>query len=367
MKTTLRALVELFAVSVFAEVAVWEKRLELQRLCRLGEASGKIDADIVASALPGLSNAACRNVLRTIEHMQLIDSKSSMTDFGRRCGKTGEAPAWELGVFTFLVAKQVCFGAWPLAFIREKPDGQDRDFNNLDDVPDWFSPTPLRTWTSAFDDEDKQEFTLSRFPTKPGQNAVCRLDQLPHAKLVWDIDLMNGKNLLHVEGSISGSDGKPRSFRSMDLAVPADEVLSYFSTWERRWDKACTRVLLQYDGQADKNGRDEFLRTLLYSKVTAGQRGTYEKVSVEDVPVGPAGPAEATEWAMALALARIKAVDAYVAPKDWTTNWDAVLSGTPLQSGAGAAPDVLALLDRQHPLPLRLRWLLAAGTDLGME
>lgn len=365
MKTTLRASVDLFAMSVFAEVAVWEKRLELQRLFRLGETSGKIEADLVAKALPGLSNAACRNLLRTVEHMRLIDANGSITALGQKCIKTGEAPAWELGVFTFLVAKHACFGAWPLAFIREIPDRQDRDFNNLENVPSWFSPTLAETWTSAF--EDKQHFTISHFPTKPGQNAVCRFESLPAAQLSWDIDLMKGKNLLHVEGSVSGSDGKPRSFRSMDLTVSEDETRGYFGTWEPRWNKAAGRVLLRYDRQADKDGRDDFLRVLRYPKVTAGQRGTYENVSVEDVPVGPSGPTEAAEWATALALARAKAADAYVAPKSWAQNWDTMLAGTPLQSGAGAAPSVSTLLDQQPPLPSRLRWLLAAGTDLGME
>ncbi len=364
MKTTLRAPVDLFEIYAFAEVAVWQKRLELQRLLRAGEAVGKINENIVGSALPGLSKSACRNLLNSIEHLQLIDAHGTITDFGRRCSNTGEAPSWELGVFRFLVAKHVCFGAWPLAFIREKPDGHDRDFN-LDVVPDWFAPTPQRTWTSAF--EDKQSFTLSRFPTKPGQNAVCRMDRLPAAELVWQIDLTTGKNLLHVEGSVPGSEGKSESFRSMDLAVGEDETRGYFGTWEPRWNNAAGRVLLRYDGHADKDGRDDFRRVLRYPKVTAGQRGTYENISVEDIPVGPSGPTEATEWATALAIARIKAADAYVAPKSWTANWNAWIAGTPLQASAGAAPDVSTLLDRQPPLPSRLRWLFAAGTDLGME
>lgn len=365
MKTRLRAPAELLAISVFAEVALWEKRLELQRLFRSGEAHGKVDVAIVAAALPGLSNSACRNVLRTIEHMRLIDGNGSITALGTQCGKTGEAPAWELGVFTFLVAKHACFGAWPIAFRRERPDGQDRNFGSLEEVPDWFSPTPQRTWTSAF--ADKLRFTLSSFPTKAGQSAYCRKDSMEPAELVWHIDLITGKNLLHIEGSVMGYDGKPQSFRSMDLTVSEDEVRGYFGTWEPRWNKAASRVLLRYDKAADKDGRDDFLRTLVYRNVATGQRGSFDAVKVEEIPVGPSGAAEATEWALALTLARIKAADAYVAPKSWNKSWDAMVVGTPLQPSAGAAPDVSALLDRQPTLPSRLRWLLAAGTDLAME
>ncbi len=360
MKTTLRAPAELFGISVFAEVAVWEKRLELQRLIRAGEAAGKVDAAIVAAALPGLSNSACRNVLNTIEHMRLIDAHGSITTFGQRCSKTGEAPAWELGVYNFLVAKHVCFGAWPIAFRREKPDNQDRDVADLE-VPAWFSQTLQRTWTSSF--EDKQSFTLAGFPKQPGQNAYCRMERMPPAELLWDIDLITGKNLLHLEGSVPGSG----VFRSMDLAVSEDEARGYFGTWEPRYAKAAGRVLLAYDGAADKDGRDDFLRTILYPQVTAGLRGTFDSVKVEAIPVGPSGTAEAKVWATSLALARVKAADTYVAPKSWTKDWDATSAGTPLQPGAGTCPEVSMLLEQQRSLSPRLRWLLAAGTDLALE
>ncbi len=364
MKTTLRAPAELFAMSVFAEVAVWEKRLELQRLVRLGEAHGKVDVPLVAAALPGLTDSACRNVLRTIEHMRLIDANGSITAFGKRCSTTGEAPAWELGVFNFLVAKHICFGAWPIAFRREKPDGQDRDFASLEEVPAWFSPTPQQSWTSGF--EDKQRFTLSRFHTEPGQNAYCRLNPLPPAELLWEIDLITGKNLLHLEGDIQ-VEKKSVSFKTHELTVPEDEARAYFGTWERRWSPAAGRVLLTYDGAANKDGRDDFQRTLPYSKVMAGPRGTFDSVKVEEIPVGPSGAAEATEWAMELALARIRVADAYVARKSWAKEWDGVVAGTPLENGAGAAPEVSMVLDRRPPLITpRLRWLLAAGTDLAM-
>jgi hypothetical protein len=363
MKTTLRAPAELFAISVLAEVAVWEKRLELQRLVRAGEARGKVDAALVATALPGLSDSACRNVLRTIEHIRLIDANGAITAFGKRCSTTGEAPAWELGVFNFLVAKHACFGAWPIAFRREKPDGQDRDFANLVEVPDWFSPTPERTWISGF--EDKQAFTLSRFLTKPGQSAVCRMTRLAPAELLWDMDLMTGKNLLHLEGGIL-VDNESVSFKTHEMTVSDDEVRGYFSTWERRWNPTAGRVLLAYDGAANKDGRDDFLRALIYQKVTAGPRGTFDSVRVDEIPVGPSGAAEATQWAMELTLARIRVADAYVAKKSWAKEWDGVVVGTPLENGAGAAPEVSMVLDRRPPLTPRLRWLLAAGTDLAM-
>lgn len=362
MKTVLRAPAELTAVSILAEVAVWEKRPELQRLCRAAEAAGKLDEASVGAALPGLSASACRNLLRTLEYLRLTEAGGAVSAFGKRCASTGEAPAWELGVFTFLVARHPCFGAWPLAFRRERPDGMDRDFSDLEEAPAWLAPTPNRVWVSAF--EDKAKFTITAFPVLAGQNPAVRARELAPATLVWEMDLRTGKNLLHVEGMVEG--GGP--LRTTDMTVPEQEVAALYAQWEPRWSAAAGRLLMAYDGAAAKDGRDPFVRTLPYKKVKAGARGTFESAKVEGVPVGPPGAPEARAWALALACARAQTADAFVAASAWKREWEQIVAGTPLQVGAGAAPTPLDALE-QAPAPVssRLRWLLAAPADLSLE
>lgn len=364
MKTVLRAPVELFEISAFAEVAVWENRPELQRLFRSGEAGGKVDAAVVAAALPGLSDAACRNLLRTIEHLKLIEGNGVITAFGRRCGELGDVPAWELGVFTFLVAKHACFGARPVAFRRGKVDGQDRDFSTLVPIPVWFSANGRQIWTSGF--EDKQQFTIARFPTSADKVAYCREEALSPARLVWEMDLATGKNQVHVEGEVVGNEGAI-PFRTADTSVPEPEVASLFASWETRWSAAASRVLIPYDGAADLDGHDTFVRSLTYRGVQAGAHGKFDTATVDGVPVGPRSAAEARVWATALALARTDSAGNYVSPDAWTRDWTAAIAGTPLEATAGTSPDVSTLLEQQTTLSPRLRWLLAAGTDLTME
>lgn len=364
MKTVLRAPAELFAISAFTEVAVWERRPELQRLFQSGAAGGKVDATIVGAALPGLSDSACRNLLRTLEHLKLIETNGAISAFGKRCGETGEAPAWELGVFTFLVAKHPCFGSWPIGFRRERAEWKDLDFQSLSELPAWFLAKPRQIWTSGF--EDKQRFTISNFPTLPGQSIWCRIEPLQPAQMLWEIDLSTGKNAVHVEGSITTPEG-PRSFRTHDMTVPSVEITPLFPIWESRWNASAGRLLLPYDGAANKDGRDSFLRTMTYPTVKVGARGTFESVRVEGVPVGPPGAPEAREWATAMLFARIGVADVYVSAAAWVREWDATIAGTPLQPGAGAAPEVSTLLDQRTNLTPRVRWLLATGADLAME
>lgn len=363
MKTTLQAQVEVWEIALMLELAVWDKRPELQRICKMVGADGRLDEAIVNSALPGLSESAQRNVLRSLEHMRLVE-RGLLTQFGRQCGNSGDAPAWELGAYRILLAQHPCFGAWPMAFVREKPDGADREFGNLQQVPSWFQPTPKVVWTCAL---EGQRFTIYDFPGTAGQPRSCRTVQKSPARLIWDLDLTTGKNAYRVEGETPGEQGRMRRFRTVDAAVPEAEVRALFAAWEPRWDAPLGRVLITYDGGASADGRDDFIRTRKYTKVNAGARGTFDSAKVEGVPVGPAGEAAAHAWATELALSRVRTADTYVAPKGWTRQWDQTVAGTPLAPMANAAPDVSALLDQQASLSPRLCWLLAAAADLGMD
>ena len=362
MKTTLQADVEVWEISVLAEVAVWESRPELGRLCRSGTAAGRLDDKAVDAALPGLSDAARRNVLRSLEHLRLIEANGTLTAFGRRCADSGAAPAWELGCFTFLVALHPCFGTLPIAFKREKSEGLDQDFNSLEEIPAWFKPGVQELWPSALG--DKKSFTIADFPAPPGQARASRCAEKPAARLVWDLDLVSGQNQLHIEGALDDASATP--YRTSDRAVPTAEVTGLFATWDPRWNAAAGKLLLPYDGAANKDGRDNFVRTMPYAKVKAGGRGTFESARVEGVPVAPPDAPAARKWAVMLALARANAAAAYVSPASWAAEWGRIVLGTPLQS-AGACPELVQLLDEQTTLPSRLRWLLATGADLAMD
>lgn len=361
MKATLRSPVELTEVSVLAEVAIWEPRPELQRLVREGEKQGQVGQEVVDAALPGLSPSAARNLLRTLEYLRLTDGKGAITPFGKRCAATGEAPAWELGVFTFLVARHPSFQVWPIGIRREQSDRQDRDFANLDQVPTWFTPNPNRLWISAFD--DKTKFTISAFPAPAGQSPAVRMRELAPVTLVWSADLSSGKNQLHVEGTVENSG----PFRTTDQKIAETEVAAFYSQWESRWNSADGRLLMAFDGKISAGGADDFVRTLKYKRVKTEKRGLFDSVSVDGVPVGPESGEQARVWASAMASARLTADDAYRTSTAWRSAWDQMVLGTPLEGQAGPAPQPLDFVKQSPPMPPRTRWLLAAPTDLSME
>jgi hypothetical protein len=364
MKAALHADVELWEVSAFAELAVWDRRPELQRVLAAVPERGVLTSREIDQALPGLSATASRNVLKHLAYLRLTDDQGALTALGRRCVATGEAPSWELGAYAFLIALNPLFQRQMLGFRRLASDARDLDFNGLQPVPAWFEADPARTWASAFLGDPA--FTLFRLTAPQGVGARCRLAELDPARLAWAIDLGTGENSWHVEGVVGGNDQRT-TFRTRPESVAVEKVRGMFATWDDRWDAKAARLAMPYDGGA-AGGHDTFERTLRYPKVTAGEAGTFLDVQVQGVPVGPNSAAEAQRWALDLVLARAEAAGTFCTLEEWRSNWTAAIGGTPLEARASQCPDPdAATRPDGRPLRPRTRWLLSAARDLAVE
>jgi hypothetical protein len=364
MKALLHSEAELWQITAFAEVAIWERRPELQLLCASVPERGTLGPGEIDTVLPGLSEAARKNIVRHLSYLRLLDERGALTALGRRCAATGEAPAWELGVYHFLVSAHPLLRCHVIDLRRAPADGKDWDFKGLESVPDWFGSDPARVWTSAFDGALK--FTLNALPAPRGSDPRCRAEELQPARLVWSVDLESGQNAWHIEGELAGERGQV-TFRSQPESVPPQKLVGLFAAWDSRWNQKSGRVAMAYDGGA-AGGRDTFVRTFRYPKVKAGEFGTFSDVVVEGVPVGPSGAAEARQWALSLGIARVAAADAYCSRNAWTKEWAEVVHGTPLEPDAGKAPAPDEVTGPGgKPLPPRTRWLLNAPSDLAME
>ena len=197
MKATLEAEVEIWNIAVFAELAVWEQRPDLQLLCMLARDRGGLDEGAIDSVLPGLSERARTNLVRHLGYVQLTDRYGSLTALGRHCASSGEAPAWEQGAYHLLVARHPLFDSYILDFKRASGDAYDRDFD-LDELPRWLSPDRDRVFTSAIG--GTRRFSLGAFPAARGHDPACRGWELEPGKLSWEIDLQNGANQWTISG-----------------------------------------------------------------------------------------------------------------------------------------------------------------------
>ena len=366
MKASLKTEVEIRDIAVFAELAVWEKRPDLQCLCAMAQDRGVLNEDAVDTLLPGLSPRARKNLLRHLGYIQLVNQNGALTALGRRCASSGEAPAWEQGVYRLLVAFHPLFDSHVLNFRRAPGDWRDHDFNNFDSLPSQFSPKSDRVFTSIF---QSKRFNISRFPATRGQNPVCRIEDMTTGKLRWDIDFASGNNKWTIEGQVSGYWGRGK-FRSAPESVKPDELVDIFADWEPQWDERMGRLAMAYDGKIEQVevGRESFLRTRSYKNKQVRKFGSFDEVVVRDVPVGPATKGDARTWATAILVAQVEFENKYLAPDTYQSDWSNIIEGTPLSEWAGDAPDPVALSEVNGcPLANRTRWLLAAGTDLEME
>ena len=368
MRATLEAEVEIREVEVIAELAVWEKRPDLHALCTAARDRRSLDEEALDTVLPGLSLRARKNLLRHLSYVGLTDRDGALTALGRRCATSGTAPAWEQGGYRLLVASHPLFKCRVLDFRRVSGDARDRDFENLEPLPSCLSPGRDRVFMSAFD--RSKQFSIAAFPAERGQNPVCRSQRKSPGKLRWEIDLDSGTNEWSIAGQAGEWDRRGNGrFQSAPESVDPKKLRGLVEDWEPRWGKAQEdRVAMTYDDKAERDGRESFLRTWSYEKKEVRQFGVFEKVTVREVPVGPATKDDARIWATAILVARSKADDAYVSRDDLRSGWSSAIKGTPLAEWAGEAPDPVTLSEvNGRPLSARTRWLLATGADLEME
>lgn len=366
MKASLNAKVDIWDITVFAELAVWNERPDLQVLCVTARDQGTLNAKAIDTVLPGLSRRARENLLRHLHYIQLVDRNGALTAFGRHCALSGEAPAWEQGVYRLLAVSHPLFDSHVLDFIRAPGDLRDRDFDNLELLPLWFSPKSDRIFTSISD--QSKRFSVVAFPTVQGQNPVCRSREVTSGKLLWDIDLTAGDNKWTIEGQVSGDWYRRGKFQSTPESVEPNKLVDIFADWEPQWNGEMGRLPIVYDGKIGQDGRESFLRSRNYKHKQVRNFGSFDKIVVRDVPVSPATKHDARTWATAMLVAQAEAEDIYMVLDTYQSEWSNIIEDTPLAEWAGDAPDPVALSEvNGRLLAARTRWLLAAGTDLEME
>lgn len=365
MKAQLELDVRVRKFAVMAELALWERRRDLQALCHGASQQGVLNPPVIDAILPGLSPRAHQNLLGHLTYLGLVTPAGALTALGRRCATSGEAPALEQGVYRLIVAFHPFSKGDILGFERSVGEGHDRNFDDLEPLPPEFVVPPDRVFTSVF--ERDQRFSIVSFPkSSNSQTPLCRHRDLPSATLKWSIDLITGENQWSISGTTD--DARQATYQSAPGAVDPGELAGIFEKWEPNWDPGIRRMRMAYDDTVAVGGRETFLREKTYPSVRIGAFGRFDDVTVSGVPVGPATKDEARRWALAIHIGRVEAADAYVTPADGRSGWEAAINDTPLALMAGRAPEPTDVHTvNARPLATRTRWLLVAATDLEME
>ena len=338
MKALLVCDVAVACFVVFAEMAWLEHRPELGHLCRAARSHGdRITPDVVHAALPGLSSAGACNVLRWCEALALCDAGGGLTALGEDVAETDEAPVPEQGVYAFWLARHPVLGRRLLAVVR-LASRRDPQHDAL--APLAVEPDRGVVFRSVVDPNER--FVLRDLPSHHGKLRMLPRDTRSTCRLHWILDFDAGRDQWHLEGRIETSQGlgpmkHEAEHDGLDLRALADAWGAGPLARLGRWDPQERRLAVEHAGLTPAE-QDRFVKTVRLHRVEVPGKGTYDSVTLEDVPIGPASAADAQRWAMARLVRRLEREPRYRSRRDVRRLFVELTEDTPLEQYVPVLP-----------------------------
>jgi len=354
--------VERFAV--FAELAWLERRPELGALCRAGRTHGsRIARDVVHAALPGLSEVGAHNVIRWCQALALCDSGGSLTALGEEVAETDEAPVPEQGVYGFWLARHPVLGSRLLAVVR-LASRRDPRFDAI--APLEHEPDRGVVFRSVV--EPSERFVLRDLPSNHRQVGVLPQTTSSACRLRWTLDFAAGRDEWQLEGRIETSPMQHEAEHDgLDLRALADLWGAGPLAKHGRWDPGGRRLAVAFSGLSPEE-QDRFVKTVQLPSVKIPGKGSYDSVTLEDVPIGPAAAKDTQAWAMARLLRRLEHQPKYRSRRDVRQLFVELIEDTPLEQYVSVLPPHATWIGEQlRTSRPEVFWSVAAPVDLAPQ
>lgn len=368
MRTVLTAEVPVSRVAVFAEMAWMERRPELGLICRAASANeNRVTTAIIQSALPGLRDAGANNVIAWCRMLGLCDARGGLTALGEDVAEGDAAPVPEQGVYGLWLVQHPVLGRRVLA-VERLASSRDQRFESIEPLP--LEPDRGRVFCSVLD--SKERFMVRDLPTNHGQPAGLVGETRATCRLRWTLDFDRAQDQWQLDGMIEAPQGngkyamKPMQHEpesdGLDLwtlvAIWATGPLSSFGNWQA----SERRLAVRFDGLAESE-IDSFSKTVALRRVEVPGKGTYDNITLEDVPVGPSSAQDAQRWAMARFDRHLSMKPGYRSRAAVREQFAQLTEDTPLERFAPTLPTHDELLAWSTRDPDRF-WSLAAPVDL---
>jgi hypothetical protein len=368
MRAVLSSEIPVRRIAVFAEMAWMERKPELGLLCRAAREQGnRISVATVQSALPGLPDAGANNVLAWCRMLGLCDATGALTALGEDVAERDEAPVPEQGVYGLWLAEHPVIGRWVLA-VERLTSNRDQRFESVAPVP--VEPDRGKVFRSVVD--PKERFQVRDLPTNNGQVGCLIGETRAACRLRWTLDFDAARDQWQLDGVVEVPQGNGKyAMRPMQHEPESDglNLWGLASTWATgplasfgRWQANERRLAVSFQGLADAEV-DTFRKTLALRRVEIPGKGSYDDVSLEDVPVGPASAEDAQRWAMSRFERHLAVKPAYRSRSEVRDLFAELTEGTPLERFAPTLPAHDDLLTQAAKDPARF-WSLAAPVDL---
>lgn len=347
---------------IFCELAWLEPRPELGHLCRTAKKEERIEQETIEQALRGISPAGAKNILAHCQYLGLCAADGSLTELGREVAETDYAPVPEQGVFRFWMASHPLFGGIRLLNVeRVAPDPKSTASAS---APLPSSLPTKRRFSSVI--HPAERFVLTRLLSNSNE-LRCVREPDTACRLSWHLDFTTGTNIWQLTGTFAVKEGvaqlqhKPES-ATLDLAVLQDDWGARYLAEHGRWQKQ--RLHIPWKSVAGNEAAQEsFVSDVRLKQVAIAGLGEYRDVVLREVPLSPASPADASEWAWARLSRRLRSQSHYQTRQMLRDRFSEIVDGTPLSAGRPTLPAHTDLLRTVDGDP-KLLFQLAASVDL---
>jgi hypothetical protein len=355
-------------VAVFAEMAWLERRPELGLLCRAAQAHDhRITTAVVRSTLPGLSDAGANNIIAWCKSLGLCDGRGALSELGEDVAEADEAPVPEQGVYGLWLAQHPLFGRRVLA-VERLTSNRDQQFTDI--KPLEIEPDRGKVFRSVLNSKDR--FIVRDLPTNHGQSGGLVGETQATCSLRWTLDFEQAEDRWQLEGSMEAPQGNGKyAMHSIQHEAERDglDLWNLASTWATgplspfgRWKPDERRLAVAFGGLAPAE-TETFRKDLKLPRADVPGKGTYENVTLEGVPIGPASAKDAQSWALARFDHHISKNPGYRSRTEIREQFAQLTEDTPLEAFSPTLPSHEDLLTQASKDPERF-WSLAAPVDL---
>lgn len=371
MKVTLTRQIQVHRFAVFAEMAWMERRPELGLICRQALATGRrLSNETIAQVLPGLSPHGTANVITWCKTLDICDEQGALKKVGEDVAKSDEAPVPEQGVYGLWVARHDLFGTRILAVERLSSRREPR-FDDIRDLP--MIPDQGQVFRSVL--ESRERFVLRKFPSNHGSLVCSPLETKAVCQLQWTIDFSAGRNQWRLEGAL---DGPLNAGKSAMRPMKHDGEVMEIDVWDlaRRWGARELQSFGAWNAEERRlavpllglgvDEMDTFRKTISIPHVEVSGKGTYENVTIENIPIGPGNSKEAQTWALGRFDRHIAKKTAYRSRTLVRDRFFELVKNTPLASFNPLVPAHAQLL-YAYENNRDIFWSFAAPVDLSPQ
>lgn len=358
MKCELRADVAVYRCAVIAEFAWFERRPELAALCKAARTSNRcIDIALLRQVLPGVSSSGALNILEWCSALGLVDRKGLLTGIGESVADHGDAPVPEQGIFELWFVDHELLGKRILHAERLRID-RDVRFEELVPLPKIPAANiPFRSVVRA------ERFMLRQLLQPTG--LVSSRDRST-CTIHWSIDLLAESEVFKLEGTIDHGDTVSQIRHDAERAnihVPKLRESIAFEQLARhgKWSPTDKRLEVRFD-KLPEAAQEQFVHTYSIGTLVVANKGQYENVQLQKVPIGPLSGNDAQAWAFARMERALSKDSSYRTRRDVRHLFAAHVAGTPLERFRPRLPDHQSLITSRSSSPAFFG--LAAPVDL---